>query len=261
MNRLAIGLQYQGSAYHGWQQQVNIKNIQAEVENAISKVANCKIAICCAGRTDKGVHALNQVIHFDTPHLRQESAWILGVNRYLPNDISVQWVQSVDTNFHARFSAISRTYCYVIFNQARRNAILNSLVTPYYKKLDALSMHEAGQYLIGEHDFSSFRGPHCQSKTPMRSLSKLSVERKGDYIYIVVKANAFLQHMVRNIVGVLMKIGEGTKPISWIDAVLKARDRQQAATTAAPNGLFLVDVEYKPPYQFPKVDLFREIPL
>ncbi len=245
--RIVLGLEYNGSNYHGWQRQSSredLPTIQDRVETALSKVADHKVNITCAGRTDVGVHAQNQVIHFDTHAIRKLDAWVLGGNSNSPKDISIKWAKEVDEDFHARFSAIARRYRYVIYNHQVRPAVLNKLVTWHYQNLDAKLMHEAAQHLIGEHDFTSFRGCDCQSKTPMRNVHHIKVKRQGKLVIIDIKANAFLMHMVRNIAGVLMEIGEGKQPPNWTADVLKACDRRAASVTAPSDGLYLLRVYY-----------------
>lgn len=245
--RIVLGLEYNGSNYHGWQRQSSredLSTIQHCVEQALSQVADHPVKVTCAGRTDVGVHAQNQVIHFDTHATRKLDAWILGGNSNLPKDISIKWAKETDEKFHARFSAIARRYRYVIYNQKVRPAVLNKLVTWHYQPLDEKLMHEAAQHLIGENDFTSFRGCDCQSKTPMRNVHHIKVKRLGKLAIIDIKANAFLMHMVRNIAGVLMEIGEGKQPVAWTADVLKACDRRAAGITAPSDGLYLMQVYY-----------------
>ncbi len=250
--RIAAGVEYNGSRYHGWQYQSNSLAVQQLVEAALSKVANQPITVMCAGRTDTGVHATAQVIHFDSHAQRAEHSWVFGANTNMPFDISLLWARPVSDDFHARFSATARRYRYVINNRWTRTALFNSLVSSYHKALDADAMHTAAQSLLGEQDFSAFRAAECQSNTPMREVFALDVLRVGDYIYIDIEANAFLHHMVRNIVGVLLAIGMGDRPVSWAAEVLALRDRRQAGVTAPPNGLYLVDVQYPAHYGLPQ---------
>jgi tRNA pseudouridine38-40 synthase len=242
--RIALGIEYDGTNYCGWQRQNDVCTIQKKVENAISKIAVHPIKVVCAGRTDAGVHALGQVIHFDTDAMRPDKAWILGVNRYLPEDIRVLWAKYVSDDFHARFSATARQYRYIIYNNRVASAILRhrAMWTPF--SLNVELMHEAGQYLIGRHDFSSFRGSSCQAKSPVRTVELLVIKRNGFTITVDIKANAFLLHMVRSIVGMLVEIGRGEKPPIWAQEVLQARDRRVSAPTAPPQGLYFVVVEY-----------------
>jgi tRNA pseudouridine38-40 synthase len=242
--RIALVLEYDGSQYHGWQAQTGLHTVQQAVEYALSKVADCSVSIVCAGRTDTGVHATNQVIHFDCDKVRSVRAWIHGANSFLPKDICVKWGRELSEDFHARYSATSRRYRYVIYNGTIRPALLRSNVTWQYRQLDYRLMHEAAQHLLGENDFTSFRSVECQSNTPMRHVHTLQVSRIGDLVIIDITANAFLHHMVRNIAGVLIAVGSGKHPVSWVDDVLKAKDRRLGAETAPAYGLYLVQVTY-----------------
>ncbi len=242
--KIALGIEYDGTAYHGWQYQQNLSTIQGAVDAAVSKVANEQIVTVCAGRTDAGVHAFGQVVHFDTNANRYNHAWILGCNSNLPADIRVIWARQVDENFHARYSAISRHYRYVIYNNAIAPALLRNRAMWCKYQLDEKLMAEAGSYLIGGHDFSSFRGSGCQSKSAMRKVTFLEVTRGAGMVNIDIKANAFLLHMVRNIVGSLIKVGTGERPPIWVREVLLARDRKLASITAPSCGLYLVGVDY-----------------
>lgn len=250
--RIALGISYQGSAYHGWQSQTGLACIQTYLEHAISKVADHRIALYCAGRTDKGVHALGQVAHFDTLSNRSQQAWLLGSNSHLPPDIRINWVQMVDDNFHARFSAKARRYHYIIYNQRLKNALWNRYTSHCYYALNENIMHAAAQQLVGEHDFSSFRAASCQAKSARREIQHIKVNRKGCYVTIDIQANAFLHHMVRNISAVLMTIGAGKKPMAWLKEILAAHDRKAADVTASPSGLYLYQVFYPEIYAFPK---------
>ncbi|MBU3023304.1 tRNA pseudouridine(38-40) synthase TruA [Aestuariibacter sp. A3R04] len=244
MARIALGIEYDGSTHFGWQRQRNVPSIQGYLENALSVVANKPIGVQCAGRTDAGVHATGQVVHFDFDDERPERAWTMGVNANLPDSVAVTWCKTVDDNFHARFSATHRRYRYIIKNTRLRPAILCGGVTHIYQPLDEKRMHEAAQALLGEQDFTSFRAALCQSKTPFRNVTHVSVSRMGDFVIVDIRANAFLHHMVRNIVGSLIEIGAGEQPVSWIAELLLLKDRTKAAATAKPNGLYLVDVTY-----------------
>ena len=251
--RIALGISYQGSAYHGWQTQAQegLQTIQATLEAAIAKVANHSIALTCAGRTDKGVHALGQVVHFDTVAVRSDRAWLLGINSHLPADIRINWVREVANEFHARFSALARRYHYIIYNKPFASALWNKHTTHCYYPLDETRMQIAANYLLGEHDFSSFRAASCQSKTAMRNIQQLRVTRQGDCVIVDIKANAFLHHMVRNITGLLMLIGSGKREPAYAEAVLLAKDRSKAAVTAHPNGLYLLEVSYPASFAIP----------
>ena len=242
--KLALGIEYDGSRYYGWQRQNEVRSVQEKLEKALTKVANHPVVVFCAGRTDAGVHGTGQVVHFETTSQRADSAWTLGVNANLPDDIAVRWVKAVPDEFHARFSATARRYRYVIFNQRLRPAILGNGITHFYHPLDVEKMQRAGQCLIGENDFTSFRAVQCQSRTPWRNVMHLNVTRYGAYVIVDIKANAFVHHMVRNIVGSLMEIGCGNQPESWMADLLAAKDRTLAAATAKAEGLYLVAVDY-----------------
>jgi tRNA pseudouridine38-40 synthase len=247
--RTALGIEYDGAAFYGWQRQHEVQSVQQHLEEALSKVANTKVQVQCAGRTDAGVHATGQVVHFDCENTRPERAWTLGVNANLPDAIAVTWAQPVDNDFHARFSATARRYRYIIFNQKQRPAILHHGVTHVHRPLDVERMHRAAQALVGEHDFSSFRAALCQSKSPFRNLMHIRVTRHGAYILIDIKANAFVHHMVRNITGSLIEIGAGEQEEGWLQWLLDQKDRTLAAATAKPNGL--VDVDYPAGFYLP----------
>jgi len=253
--RVALGIEYNGRGFNGWQAQKSphTKTVQQTLEQALSEVADHPVTLVCAGRTDAGVHATGQVVHFDHRHERTEGAWIRGGNALLPPEVSVRWAKQVPADFHARFSATARRYRYVIYNHAVKPAILNGQVTHHYQPLDAERMHAAGQLLLGEQDFSAYRGSACQSTTPMRHVSEISVRRQWDFVTLDIQANAFLLHMVRNIAGVLMEIGEGRKPVAWAGEVLAGRDRRQGGVTALPNGLYLVKVFYPAAFNLPEV--------
>jgi len=251
MPRIALGLEYDGTAYRGWQSQENAPSVQAEVERALAFVADHPVEVVPAGRTDAGVHAAMQVIHFDTPASRSERGWVLGANTGMPNDISALWAREVGDDFHARYKALSRSYRYRIQNRRSRPALQRHRAAWVRESLDATAMHAAAQCLIGEHDFSSFRAAECQSRTPMRRLDSVAVTRLGEYVQIEVTANAFLHHMVRNIAGVLIAVGVGDRPPGWVLEVLAARDRKLGGVTAEPQGLSLVGVRYPPSFALP----------
>lgn len=248
MTRISLGIEYDGYHFHGWQKQPELFTIQGCLEEALSKIADEPVEVICAGRTDAGVHAIAQVAHFDTNAARNMYAWMMGANTYLPLGITVHWAQEMDDSFHARYSALSRTYQYIIYNNPVRPAILSSRVTWFYQQLDIPSMQEAAHYLLGENDFSSFRSAECQSKTPMRNIKKINIRKRDHFIIIEIQANAFLHHMVRNIVGLLKKIGTKHEKPLWAKEVLEAKDRRRAGETAPPEGLYLASVEYPEKY-------------
>ena len=253
MQKMALGIEYDGAAYFGWQRQREVNSVQAELENALKVIACEDIDVVCAGRTDAGVHATNQVVHFNTTAVRPLKAWTMGVNANLPNTIAVKWAKQVPETFHARFSATARRYHYVIFNNRLRPGIFQQGVTHIYHDLDAEKMHEAAQALLGEQDFTSFRAAMCQSNSPFRNVLHANVVRRGQYVVLDIKANAFLHHMVRNIVGSLCEIGAGEQPVTWIRELLAAKDRKLAAATAKGNGLFLVEVDYPEEFALPNM--------
>jgi len=246
--RIVLGIEYDGSRYHGWQAQAGLHTVQSSVEKALSRIANHTVEVVCAGRTDTGVHALGQVVHFDTGSERSHHAWIYGSNTFLPKDIAIRWVKEVPDDFHARYSAVSRSYRYVIYNHSLKPALLRSNVAWHYKALDHERMAEAGSYLIGEYDFTSFRASECQSKTPIRHLTALSVTRQGDYVIMDISANAFLHHMIRNIAGVLIAVGAGLKDVLWAKYVLEAKDRRLGGETAPAYGLYFMEAKYPDHY-------------
>jgi tRNA pseudouridine38-40 synthase len=251
--RIALGVEYDGRDFHGWERQKHARSVQACVEQGLSKVANHPVSTVCAGRTDARVHALAQVVHFDTQALRNERSWVLGANSNLPDDTSVLWARQVDDSFHARFSATGRSYHYVILNRLVRPAALRGRVTWQPLPLDEVVMNSAAQLLLGEHDFSAFRASGCQAKSPVRTLRELNVTRRGEYVVLQVSANAFLQHMVRNIAGVLMAIGLHKQPEQWATQVLHSRDRRCGGVTASPHGLYLTAVQYPGAFEIPEL--------
>jgi tRNA pseudouridine38-40 synthase len=250
--RYALGIEYDGAKYHGWQRQNNAISVQEKLEKALSVIANEKIAVVCAGRTDTGVSATNQIIHFDTEKIRKDVAWTLGVNTHLPHDIAVSWVKKVDDEFHARFSATARRYRYIIYNSRLRSAILSTGISFCHQQLDEKLMHQAAQYFVGEHDFTSFRTVHCQSHSPIRTMYHCNITRQGDYVIIDVKGNAFLHHMIRNFAGSLMEVGDGSRAVVWIKEVLDAKNRCVAGMTASAAGLYFVGVDYPEQFELPK---------
>lgn len=254
--RIALAVEYQGGSFYGWQaqRQLQLPTVQETVEAALSKVAAASITTICAGRTDTGVHASHQVIHFDSPVMRPPRAWVQGGNTLLPPGIAIKWATPVADDFHARFSATARRYRYVILNRSTRSAYLGPLATWFQHSLDAELMHSEAQCLLGERDFSSFRGAGCQSNTPMRNVHFVKVSRAGDLVVVDIQANAFLLHMVRNIVGSLLAVGSGRRPSGWVAEVFAARDRKLAAPTAAPQGLYLADVIYPAHFGLPATE-------
>lgn len=254
--KIALGIEYDGSQFNGWQTQlgqIGVRNVQTCLEAALSKVADHAVNVICAGRTDSGVHGLGQVVHAEVQVERQMRAWVFGGNTHLPKDVSIQWAHPVPDDFHARFSAVQRHYRYVILNRPTRSALFANYATWYYYPLDVAKMQTAAAYLVGEHDFSAFRAQGCQAKSPLRNISRLTVKRDGERVIIDVSANAFLQHMVRNIAGVLMAIGAGKQAPDWAQQVLASRNRAAGGVTALPNGLYFMQVDYPEVYQFGKL--------
>ena len=238
--RIALGIEYDGTAYLGWQRQSQGPSLQSAFERALSRVADEPIELVCAGRTDTGVHARCQVAHFDTQAVRDARAWVLGCNSLLPADACVRWAVAVADDFHARYGAYARRYRYTIVNRAVRPALESRFATWERQPLDAGSMHLAAQALVGEHDFSAFRTVACQARSPRRRIDEIAVTRAGEHVVLEVRANAFLHHMVRNIVGTLLPIGRGEQPVTWTAALLAGRDRTLAGPTAPPTGLVFI---------------------
>lgn len=249
--KLAACIEYDGTTFCGWQRLSHANTVQTEVEKALSYVANEPIEAVCAGRTDSGVHASGQIIHFETQAERPMRGWLFGSNVKLPDGVSLRWVQPVADDFHARFSALSRRYRYVILNRWAKPAILKRQVAWYHHALDADAMHLAAQALIGEHDFSSFRASGCQATHARREIRSLEVSRKGDFIYVDIVANAFLHHMVRNIVGSLLEVGGGEQKVEWMAELLAKQDRTLGGMTAPASGLYFVYVEYPARFELP----------
>lgn len=250
--RIALGVQYDGSGFRGWQtQRPGMRTVQSCLERALTQVANHPVGSICAGRTDSGVHGIGQVVHFDTTAVRSMRSWVLGSNANLPLDLSVSWACQVPEEFHARFSALARRYRYLILNRPHRSALWRQRATWCYRPLDVEWMHAAGQVLVGEHDFSSFRAAECQARHPVREIRELTVRRQGDGVVLDVEANAFLHHMVRNIAGVLLAIGTGDRPVEWAREVLERRDRTQGGVTAPADGLYLLAVRYPERFGLP----------
>ncbi|CAL4042510.1 tRNA pseudouridine synthase A [Buchnera aphidicola (Tetraneura ulmi)] len=254
VKKIALCVEYDGTNYNGWQKQKNtITTIQEKLETAISIIADHPINVICSGRTDSGVHSIGQIVHFNTTSFREDFSWILGINSFLPSDISVQWVKTVSFNFHARYSALSRLYRYVIYNSSYRNGLFSNFLNHIFKELDVKLMINGAKYLLGEHDFSGFRAKNCQSKSAFRNISRLDVFRRKFFVIIEIKANAFLYKMVRNIVGSLIEIGLKKKNVSWINTILRSKNRKLSGPTALARGLYLVHVDYPSNFGFPKI--------
>ena len=249
--RIALGIEYDGTSYNGWQRQKTGLGVQQRVEEALAIVANEDVEVVCAGRTDTGVHASGQVIHFDSRSERSKRGWLLGANTNLPADIAVIWAQPVDDDFHARFSATARRYRYLILNRLQRSALHRDRAWWVYEPLDAVRMHEAAQHLVGKHDFSAFRAAGCQAKTAVREISHIAVSRCDDWLTLEVTATAFLQHMVRNITGTLAAVGQGEEETDWIATVLESRARKAGGIAAPPHGLTLVGFDYPESFGLP----------
>jgi tRNA pseudouridine38-40 synthase len=256
LKRIALGIQYDGSPWSGWQTQPDGKTVQDVLEAGLEKFTRHEIATVCAGRTDAGVHAIEQVVHFDTDISREVASWIRGVNAFLPPSIAVRWACEVPPDaaddFHARFSASARTYHYVLYNHPVRSPLLSGKVGWVFRPLDEVSMRNAARSLIGVHDFSAFRASQCQAKSPVRTMHEIDIVRKGNLIVITLRANAFLHHMVRNIVGSLIFVGSGKKSSIWLQDVLEGRDRHHAAPTFMPDGLYLAKIDYDKKWQLPQ---------
>lgn len=250
--RLAVGIEYDGTRYAGWQQQPGLLTIQDTVQQALSAVADHPVRVTAAGRTDAGVHACAQVGHFDTTAQRPVRGWVLGANSHLPPDVSINWALEVERSFHARHTAQGRSYRYCMLRRATRPALLRDRVCWIRSPLDVEAMHADAQALVGEHDFSSFRAAECQSTTPVRHVDAIRVSSEGPLVVIEVSANAYLHHMVRNIAGSLLMVGAGERPAGWMAETLAARDRTRAGITAPPGGLYLWGVRYPKSLQIPE---------
>ncbi len=252
LRRFALGVEYDGSRYCGWQMQSHgTRTVQNEIEKALAIVADHPLHVVCAGRTDTGVHATGQVVHFDSPAQRKSKAWVMGVNTHLPDDVCVHWARQVDADFSARFSAIMRSYRYVLQQRLARPALYSHRVTWVHNDLNIAGMHAAAQALLGENDFSSFRSSACQSEHAVRFVKSINVTAESAFVYIDIEANAFLHHMVRNIVGSLLQVGSGDKPVTWMAELLALQDRTRAGPTAPAQGLYLVAVQYPDEYDLP----------
>ena len=251
MARIAVGIEYDGGAFAGWQQQPGAPSVQHALQQAMCRVCDHVVELTAAGRTDAGVHARGQVAHFDTEASRSERALLLGANSALPPSVALRWVRAVPAHFHARYSALARTYRYCILNRGARGALSAGRVAFHYRPLDIAPMREAARHLLGSHDFSALRAAQCQARSPVRDLTALRVERCGDFVLLEVTANAFLHHMVRNIAGLLMHIGQGAAPPEFAAEVLAARDRRVAPATAPAAGLYFWRVHYPPVFGLP----------
>ncbi|SMB30248.1 pseudouridylate synthase I [Sterolibacterium denitrificans] len=253
IQRIALGIEYDGAAFHGWQSQPHGQTVQDVLEQAIGQVAAQPIRVHCAGRTDAGVHALNQVVHFDCApaSVRPQQAWIRGVNAHLPSSVCVRWAQPVAADFHARFDARARHYCYLLHNHPVRPALMHGRLGWHHHPLDAARMQAAAQALLGEHDFSAFRAAECQAKSAVKIMQQATVRRHGELIIFEFRADAFLQHMVRNMVGALVAVGNGREAVDSIARLLASGDRRRAAPTFSAAGLYLVGVDYAPHWNIP----------
>ncbi|MBI1889130.1 MAG: tRNA pseudouridine(38-40) synthase TruA [Burkholderiales bacterium] len=258
MARIVLGIQYDGTSWRGWQTQPDRHTVQDQLEAALEKFTLAPCATTCAGRTDAGVHAIEQVVHFDTDVERDTFSWVRGVNAFLPPTIAVRWACKVEhpaepeKQFHARFSATARTYHYLLYNHAVPSPLLTGKSGWVFRLLDVDAMRLAAGQLLGTHDFSAFRSVECQAKTPVKTMHAIRIERKGDFILFSLRANAFLHHMVRNIVGSLIFVGSGKRPASWLSEILEVRDRSRAAPTFMPDGLYLAKIDYDQKWSLPQ---------
>ena len=251
--RFALGVEYDGSGFSGWESQPGRRTVQSTLESALSSVADSPVAVVCAGRTDAGVHAVAQVVHFDSEAERAPHEWVLGANSNLCDDVSVRWASPVAESFHARYSAVCRHYRYVIQSRRERSALLRQRAAWERAPLCVTAMGAAARSLLGEHDFSSFRAAGCQANSAVRNVVSIDVKRRGELVFIDIAANAFLQHMVRNVAGVLIEIGKGKRGPDWVGELLEARDRTRGAATAPPQGLYLTRIDYPPEHALPAV--------
>lgn len=252
--RIALGLEYCGTSFHGWQSQAQGNTVQDALEAALFTIATEKIGVICAGRTDAGVHATQQVVHFETTVERPLTAWVRGVNSHLPEGVAVRWAAPVDKAFHARFSARGRRYRYLLLNRPQRPGLWQGRVGWFHLPLNVEAMQEAAGYLLGEHDFSAFRAADCQAKTPVKTLWRAEVQHQGDLVVFDFEASAFLHHMVRNLVGSLVYVGKGVHPPGWIKELLQMRDRKVAAPTFSPDGLYFRGPVYESHWNLPMLD-------
>ena len=251
MSRIAVGVEYDGSAFSGWQLQQDAPSVQQALESALGTVANAPVRVVAAGRTDAGVHARCLVVHFDTDVSRSARSWVLGANSHLPASIALRWAGEQPGHFHARYSALARSYRYVILNRGTRPALANGRVTFVHRPLAVEPMREAARHFIGEHDFSAFRSVECQAVSPVRRMQEIRLERQGEFVVAEVTANAFLHHMVRNLMGLLIEVGQGREPPDRARELLALRDRRLAPATAPASGLYLWRVHYPPVFELP----------
>jgi tRNA pseudouridine38-40 synthase len=254
--RIVLGVQYDGAPWQGWQTQLNGLTVQDKLESALQKFTGQAVSTICAGRTDAGVHALEQVVHFDIDLAREMASWVRGLNTFLPSSIAVRWATEVardkPEDFHARFSARSRMYQYVLHNHQIRSPLLTGKAGWVFRPLDIVRMREAAAHLLGQHDFSAFRSVQCQAKTPVKLMHDIRIEQRGDLLMFTLHANAFLHHMVRNIMGSLIAVGNGSQQPAWLKQVLESRDRKYAAPTFMPDGLYLAKIDYDPKWHLPQ---------
>lgn len=250
--RWALGIEYDGQPFFGWQSQPNGQTVQDHLQKALSNIASESISVVCAGRTDTGVHGLNQVVHFDTQAERQSTAWIRGVNRYLPDTVRVSWAQRVGKDFHARFSAAKRRYRYVLYSSMVRPALYHGKVGWIHDSLDETIIRQAIPLFIGEHDFSAFRSSQCQAKTPVKLMYDIRLTRKDNFWIFDFESSGFLHHMIRNIMGSLIAVGKKQYPVEWITQLLAEKNRANAAPTFSAKGLYFIGAEYPEPWQFPQ---------
>ncbi|HEY5799380.1 MAG TPA: tRNA pseudouridine(38-40) synthase TruA [Burkholderiaceae bacterium] len=262
MKRIALGVQYDGTPWRGWQSQAGGGTVQDELEAALARFTQQQLRTVCAGRTDAGVHAVEQVVHFDTDIARDAYSWVRGVNSFLPDSIAVRWACEIpldlghpDQGFHARFSATARRYHYLLYNNKIRSPLWNGRAGWAFRPLDVAPMREAAQLLVGEHDFSAFRAAGCQAKSPVKTMHSVQIERYGDLVVFTLHASAFLHHMVRNLVGSLIYVGNGTENVAWFGDVLASRNRRLAAPTYMPDGLYLARIDYPPQWVLPQADM------
>ncbi len=258
MPRIALGVSYDGAPWLGWQTQPNGRTVQDTLQQALLRFVGVPVSTICAGRTDTGVHAAMQVVHLDSPVVREPQAWVRGLNAHLPPSIAIRWAQPVADDFHARFSATARGYVYLLRVDPVRSPLWAGRAGWSFRPLDVEAMQQAANALLGRHDFSSFRSSQCQAASPVRTLERLDIGQRGRFVIFTLRANAFLHHMVRNVVGSLVYVGQGRKPVPWMADLLLARNRTQAAPTYAPDGLYLTEVQY-PGHSLPNLDATAEI--